>query len=477
MTFREEFDIVFIIPSFTAGSGAIWKAIDYRFHSPGVLALAAYIRSNGYKVKVFDCNLEQIQEHTFIDEFAKRFKHISFRYFGFSSTVQTIKSGIRLAEKLKKVYPETKIVFGGAHATSLPSDVLKNSIADYVITGEGELSCLALIRGDNPNSIDGLAYKSSDKREIIINKSCPRISDLNSLPLPAYDLVPMQLCKPLIGTYKKIPATIMVTSRGCIGKCLFCSRIIGNELALQSPERIIEEVKLLYTDYNFRQIIFYDDTFISNRDRISVFCEQLKKNNLKISWTCSSRVDLIDLELLKLMKSAGCHQIMYGVESFDKQVLKNINKNIDPEDIFTAIKTTKKAGIEVRTAIMVGNPGDTAEILKNNIKQLKKLNPDLIQVAITTPLPGSALFKQAERKNAIRSYDWDLYNGSVILTDHENLSDKELKSWYYKTYLLFYLRPRFILRQIFKLKSFSNLKIALIGFLSLFPILFRFLRR
>jgi anaerobic magnesium-protoporphyrin IX monomethyl ester cyclase len=471
----KEFDIVFIISNFVAKNGAIWKAIEYRYHSPGILSLAAFIRKHGYSVSVFDCNLEQIQEEDFERKFNERYNACQIRYFGFSSTVQTAKTAYRIAEKIKDKKPHIPIIFGGAHATTMPEDVLKHDFIDFVIRGEGELPLLALLRNWKLNEINGLCYKENN--QLFINRNCKRIIELDKLPTPAFDLVPMNLCKPLIGTYKKLPATIMVTSRGCINKCSFCSRILGNSLSLLSPKKIMEELEILYHKYNFRHITFYDDTFISDYSRIQEFCELLLSSKLKVSWTCSSRVDKVDLQILKLMKKAGCHQIMYGIESFDKQVLKNINKNIEPENIYNAIKLTKQAGIEVRASLMIGNPGDTNSILRNNIKQLKQLNPDIIQVAITTPLPGSVLFRQAQTNDSIRSYDWDLYNGSVILSDHEKLSDNEIKKWYYKTYLSFYLRPIFLFRQLMKLKTLTNIKIAVIGFLSLFPIIFRYIRK
>lgn len=471
----KEYDIVFIISNFVAKNGAIWKAINYRYHSPGVLSLAAFLRQHGFSVSIFDCNLEQIHENDFEKKFEKRYQNCKVKYFGFSSTVQTAKTAYRIAKKLKIKYPKTFIIFGGAHATTMPEDALKSSFIDFVIRGEGEIPLLSLLQNKRHVEIKGLCYKVDSR--IHINNNCNRIANIDDLPTPAFEMVPINMCKPLIGTYKKLPATIMVTSRGCINKCYFCSRVLGSGLTVMSPEKIMKELKILYYKYNFRHITFYDDTFISDYSRIKKFCDLLLSSDMNISWTCSSRVDKVNFEVLKLMKEAGCHQIMYGVESFNKQILKNINKNINTENIYKAIKLTKLAGIEVRVSVMIGNPGDTAIILRNNINQLKKLNPDLIQVAITTPLPGSVLFQKAHIQKKIRSYNWDLYNGSVILTDHENLSDREIKKWYYKTYISFYLRPLFILKQILKLKTIANIKIALIGFLSLFPIIIRYVRK
>lgn len=467
----ELYDLLLVVPYYGAKDGFIWKAIEYRFYSPGVLSIAAFLRQHKFKVKVFDCNLEQIHEKSFLKEFHNRFAEYSFRYIGFSSATQTINQAYRLSAAIKEHYPETKIIFGGAHATVLPQNVLNNKHIDYVIIGEGEVTSLEILQNKLPESINGLAYFKNN--EVIINSPRERIKNIDDLPTAAYDLVPIKQCKPLIGTYKKLPATIMVTARGCPGRCTFCSRVLGNKLCEMSPKRIIKEIRVLYEQYNFKQFIFYDDTFISNKQRISEFCDLLINSGMKISWTCSSRVDRVYPDLLQKMKSAGCHQIMYGVESFDNEVLKNINKKITRDDIIYAIKETKKAGIEVRVAIMIGNKGDTEDILKENITELKKLNPDLLQATITTPLPGSQLFYQSMKEDKILTYNWDKYEGSDQITEHETLDFKTLQKYYRKTYLQFYFRPVFLIRTLFKTNSIFKLKILLVGFVSIIPIIFR----
>jgi len=470
MTNETKYDIIFVVPRYRAKDGFIWKAIEYRFQSPGVLSLATYLNSRGFNTAILDCNLEQISDDDFISVFNERFGTSDYKYIGFSAATQTINSAYILAEKIKSERSKVQILFGGAHPSALPEDVLKNNFADFVFLGEGELAIEKLLLGEEIENIKGIAFKRND--EIINTGPCERISDLDSLPINDYSLVPMKNCKPLVGTYRKLPATIMVTARGCPGRCTFCSRVVGNKLSVMYPQRIFDEIKVLYYNYGFRQIIFYDDTFISTRNRIEEFCDLIINSDIKISWTCSSRVDKVYPDLLVKMKMAGCHQIMYGVESFNAQVLKNINKKTQPEDIHFAIKETQKAGIEARAAIMLGNPGDTIEILEDNIKQLKKLNPDLIQVTITTPIPGSQMFSEAMTHNQILTYDWDKYEGSDQIVKHENISFEELQKYYRKTYIKYYLRPSFIFRTLFKANSFLKIKVLIIGGFSIIPVIF-----
>ncbi len=468
---KTKYDIVFIVPYYEAKDGFIWKAIEYRFQSPGILSIASYLNNKKFRTSILDCNLEQIKESEFDKTFNDRFENYEIEYIGFSTTTQTVNSAYRLAKKVKQLKPSVKILFGGAHPTALPKDVLKHDFADIVVIGEGELITEKILQNKNAEQINGIAFKNNGK--IIINPPHERIKNLDILPINDYSLVPMEFCKPLIGSYKRLPATILITARGCPGKCTFCSRVLGDRLCVQSPERIIEEIKILYYDFNIRQLIFYDDTFISNRTRIEKFCDLLINSDIDISWTCSSRVDKVFPDLLLKMKKAGCHQIMYGVESFNATVLKNINKRTKPEDIFYAIKETKKAKIEARAAIMLGNPGDTIEILEDNIKQLKITKPDLIQVSITTPLPGSQMFKDAKTNNKLLTYDWDKYEGSDEIVKHEAISFETLQKYYKKTYIKFYLRPSFIFKTIFSINSFLKIKLIFSGIISIIPIIFR----
>jgi radical SAM superfamily enzyme YgiQ (UPF0313 family) len=465
------YDIVFIVPHYRAGKGFIWKSIEYRFQSPGVLSLASFIQAKGYKTSIMDCNLEQIREEDFQRSFRKRYENSTFKSIGISSATQTIRAAYRMAKWLKAAFPQARIIFGGPHPTALPEDVLKQEEIDLVVMGEGEQTLLQILSGSQLHDIRGISYRTD--QGIVVNGATERIADLDALPVCDYSLVPMHLCKPLIGTYQKLPATILVTARGCPGRCTFCSRVVGNQLCVQSAERIIKEIETLYHQYHFRQIIFYDDTFVSDAKRIAAFCDLLVASGMKIRWTCSSRVDKVYPDLLKKMKAAGCHQIMYGIESFNETVLKGINKMTTLRDIQYAIAETRKAGIETRAAIMLGNPGDTEAILNENIRQLKKLNPDLIQVTITTPLPGSKSFHQLREAGKILTFDWDKYDGMDQLFEHEYLSFETLNKYYRKTYLQFYLRPSFVLRSLFKLSSIMKLKVALVGLVSIVPIIFR----
>ena len=198
----------------------------------------------------------------------------------------------------------------------------------------------------------------------------------------------------------------------------------------------------------------------------------LLENKIDLTWTCFARVDYIDLAMLEKMKQAGCHQIMYGVENINEQVLKNIRKEINLDQIKSAVSWTKKAKIECRLAFMVGNPGDNLEVIKENIKFVNKLDPDLLVVNITTPFPGTEMYKWADEKGLLLTRDWDDYTWAKPVMRLENLSVEEIKNLYKLMYRSFYFRPKYLVKKLLSIRSWSDLAVLLGGFSALWSFMF-----
>ena len=398
-----ELDCLLISPPiFYEDKENIWKEINSNFPPPGLAYLAGYVRAKGHSVEVIDCNIESPSVESFRPLFEENYarKFSSIKVIGLTAMTCTIKKAYKIAGICKEYYPESLIVFGGVHATFVTNEVIGNPLVDVAVVGEGELTLEEILEGKKLEEIKGIVFKGRGN-QVIATSPRARIADLNSLPMPAYDLFPVLKYKPAKGSYKKLPAMNMMTSRGCPGQCTFCSKTLGSKLVFKSAEKILEEIKFLAKNYGIRQILFYDDTFTVYRDNVIRLCELMLKNRLNISWTCFARVDFINQKMLEKMKKAGCHQIMYGVENIDETVLSNINKNIKLEQVIDAVQWTKKAGIECRLAFMIGSPGDNEQIIQKNIAFAKKLNPDLLVINITTPFPGTAMFAWAKERNLI----------------------------------------------------------------------------
>jgi len=472
-----QLDCLLISPSiFYEDEENIWKEITSNFPPPGLAYLAGFIRAKGHSVKVIDCNIEAPTVESFRPFFETNYaqKFSSIEVIGLTAMTCTIKKAYKIAKICKEYYPESTVVFGGVHATFVTDEVINNNFVDIAVVGEGEITMEEIVAGKNLAEIKGIVFKkpaNQNQYQIITNPPRERIIDLDSLPMPAYDLFPVLKYKPATGSYKRLPAMNMMTSRGCPGKCTFCSKTLGTRLVFKSAGKIFEEIQYLIKNYGIKQILFYDDTFTVYRDNVIKLCDLVMTNKIDINWTCFARVDFVDFEMLKKMKKAGCHQIMYGVENIDEVVLKNLNKNINLNQVVNATQWTKKAGIECRLAFMVGSPGDNEEIIRKNIKFVNKLNPDWLVINITTPFPGTTMFNWAKEKDLILTYNWDDYTLAKPIMKLENLDSNQIKNLYKLMYRSFYFRPAFIFKKLLGIRTIDDIKILFGGLKSLFSFL------
>ncbi|MEK7160737.1 MAG: radical SAM protein, partial [Patescibacteria group bacterium] len=335
---------------------------------------------------------------------------------------------------------------------------------------EGEETMQELADGKNPMEILGLCYKENG--QVIKNPPRPLIKNLDSIPPPAYHLLPMDKYYPAVGSYKRLPAMIILATRGCPGRCTFCYRTFRGVLRKRSVENILEEIKILQRDYGIQEIMFYDDTFTMFRELIQEFCETIIREKINIIWSCFTRVDCVDENLLFLMKRSGCHLILIGVESADEQILKNVNKKISLAQAVKFVKIARRVGLETRAAFMFGNQGETEETIKKTIDFAVKLDSDEAQFNIATPYPGTEFFCWAKEREYIRSSNWDDYSYANIVLELPGLDRTKLQYYYELAHRKFYFRPKIILRRLSHIRTIDQLwqevkgGLALLGFLS-----------
>lgn len=239
---------------------------------------------------------------------------------------------------------------------------------------------------DKPESVKGIIFRKGKK---IIDNGKLDYGDFSKLPLPAYDLAPMdKYSKDYIPIY---------TSRNCPFKCTFC--FWGNSKWFgRTAEQMFKEIETLVNKYGYRHIGFLDQTFTMSRERVIEFCNKVIKRSLKFEWWCESTVTLVDEELLNLMYKAGCRRIFYGVEHVNEKILHNIKKYQTKEQIIKAIKLTEKAGIHPVVPLMIGLPGETKESIKELSSFIKKAKPWNYHVIFPIAHPGTELYEQAKKK-------------------------------------------------------------------------------
>lgn len=439
----------------------LWKKVGSCLPSLGLGYVAAVLEKDGHKVRFLDCTAEKISVKA-IESILKSYDAPDF--VGLTATTPLVNNARAIAAICKRLYPGVKVVLGGIHPSFMPDEVLGDENVDFVVRHEGEITMKELVAGKNPREIPGLSYKSRGK--IIHNPERPLIKNLDELPPPAYHLMPMKKYRPAIGNYKRLPAMSIFATRGCPGKCTFCQPTFGGMMRPRSAKNILEEIKLLQDNYGIKEISFYDDTFTVFRNVVKEFCETIIREKIDLTWSCFTRANFVNEELLALMKKAGCHLILFGVESADEQILKNIRKEISLDLVVKAVKTARKVGIETRTSFMIGNPGETEETIKKSIDFAIRLDPDEVQFNITTVFPGTEMFKWADEKGYIITKDWSKYNMSDIVWRHPNLSPETMERYYRLAHRKFYLRPRVILRRLSRIRSWDQVKQELKGFLA-----------
>jgi radical SAM superfamily enzyme YgiQ (UPF0313 family) len=411
----------------------------------GLGYIASVLRKRGFKVRIIDDMVEKLSPN----ELIKRVKD-SF-IVGITSTTPTFNSALEYAKVIKERLPNIFIILGGVHASVMPYDAIKSKWIDAICVGEGEFTLEEVAErledGKPLEGVKGVIYKEGNR--IVDNGRREFIENLDSLPFPSFDLMPLERYTVLGQKLRQFP---VITSRGCPFSCRYCSSslFLGRRFRARSPKNVADEVEWLVNELNAKQIAFGDDIFTLNKRRVVEICDEIVERGIEIDWSCSSRVDTISAEMLEKMKSAGCVAIYYGIESASDRTLNYYRKRIDLERAQRAVKLTKKAGIQTICSFIIGSPYETKEDMKRTLKLALRLNPDYAQFSILTPYPGTEIYTEAKRKGLLLTSNFDEYTAGKPVLRNLYLSPQEIMRFLRYCYLRFYLSPKFILNQIKK---------------------------
>ena len=342
---------------------------------------------------------------------------------------------LKLSEAINKSRKRPFYIIGGHGPSPEPEYFLKKTKADVAVIGEGELTIVELMKAitgrKSVKKIKGIAYR--DGKEITANPRRTLIKNIDNIEFPAYKLFPVDYYKlmrihPLVtNTDFVIP---IVSGRGCTFKCNFCYRL-DKGFRARSPERIVEEIKYLKTEYGITYIGFSDELLMTSIERVVSLCESFTKGRLKIRWYCNGRLNYAKPEVLKIMKKAGCVFINYGIEAMDDTVLKNMRKGLRVKQVIKGIETTLDAGISPGLNIIWGNIGDNKETLNKGVEFLLKYDDcaQLRTIRPVTPYPGSPLYHYAIEKGLLRDCE-DFYenkhkNSDLVTVNFTDMNDDE----------------------------------------------------
>lgn len=408
-------------------------------HPPLLLAYAAaYTRQQGYKVDLVDAPVLSLT----VEGFFEKVKSFMPDFVVAETSTPSFNSDVKVLQKIKQKI-NCKVVFLGTHVSALPEESLKsNTVIDAVVMGEYELSLVEFLK-NGPVGTKGIAYRD-DGGNIVINERREYIENLDILPFPARDLVPnYKYFDPIL----KNPFTFILSGRGCPYRCTYCNwpqTISGRKYRLRSSKNIVDELEYLQKNFNFRSVLFNDDTFTANSFHVNSVCEEILNRGLKIRWAAYSRADFTNKKLLRKMREAGCTLLKIGVESGNQEILDRVKKNYKIEKIIEGVKNMLEAGFHIHATFVIGFPGETWSSIKSTLYFAKKLNPTTVQFSSVVPYPGTELFEYLEKNGYLLTQNWDEYMPLKPLIKYPKLSPADIKQAIKYCYRNYYFRPKYI---------------------------------
>lgn len=454
-------DILLIYPPYVS---------KYKTAPLGLAYLASFVEQNGHTARILDMDSLGLSISDLKDVLQKAKPQV----IGVSFMTNQFGNALKVAQISKSVFPRVPVVVGGNHVSALPQEIMSYKFIDFAVVQEGERTFLQLVDSLNNNtnkweSIDGLVFRNNG--DIIRNPDRNLIEDLDAIPFPKWDDFHVEAySEKMLGVPEELPVFSVLTSRGCPGRCAFCSShtVFRHRFRKRSAANILAELQHLEDKFAARHFNFVDDTLTVDKRRINDLCDLLINARKNYRWIANARVDTVDQELLKKMHYAGCRNICFGVESGDPAVRARIGKKISEEQIINAHQWARQAHLIVSTFFMVGNLGEGRDSVLRTIALAKELRSDYPSCSIATPYPDTRFMEEAEKNKWLITKDWNRYITSPHLDQNYSpvstngiLNPQELVAAYYKVNAAFtktklitkygdryLLNPKFYLKEI-----------------------------
>ena len=440
-----------------------------------LLLVATVLKANGHSVSLLDALAEKKTLGDILDIIS------DYEVLILSTSTMTINEDAQTLFQLKEKNPSLKTIVFGSHPTYMPRYTLGKKGIDIIVRREPEYIIRDLLNAlekndDSWKKIKGIGCREGG--EYRLNEPYPFIQNLDELSFPDRDMLPKDFdyFNPII---RRWPYTTAVTSRGCPGRCTFCTApsFYGTKLRYRSGESVLKELRII-REKGYREIYFRDETFTFFKERNKEICQGMIKDKIDLAWICNARVGTIDKTMMELMKRAGCHLIKFGVESGVQEILDRVKKGIKIEETREAFVWANEVGIDTHAHVMLGLPGETRETIDRTIKFVKEIRPTTASFGICTPYPGTPLFEEVTKENPqIRDGSTadlsSLHTKGFFNEIFVDLGKGELEKSVRRAYRNFYLRPSYLLSRLKEIKSRNDVKRNVIAGLKIFDFTLR----
>ena len=408
----------------------------------GLGYIAAILQQEGHEIESMDINAFRWTQA----EVEERIKNATFDAVGTGAMVTAYEYVKWLVSTLKKYHPQKKVIVGGSVAASVPKTLLERTATDIACIGEGEATAKGLFRAlelnEDLSEVNGIWFKD-EKGAIHITPERPTIRDLDGLPLPAWDLFPMDIyLRNPVGAPNRnkwvdgntVDDTLsmnLFATRGCPYKCIYCYHdFMGQGYRARSAQNVFDEMKTLYQRYGVKYFHFVDDEFVMKNGFVCEFCRRVRESGLGFTWGCSGRANLMTEDLIATMAKSGCVLIGYGIESGSQKMLDIMKKKVTVEQAKQAIRLTQKYLGWADCSLMIGTPGETEETIQETVDFCKELQLAPEVIFFSTPYPGTELYEIAKTRNKIEDEEDYILKlgeqGEQILVNLTNLTDEAL---------------------------------------------------
>ena len=423
-----------------------------------LMMISGYLRKRGYDNCLVDANASMRT----IEDVSKLFGETDLDVVFFSTSTCTIYQDLVVAKAVKNVRPSCVTVAIGTHVMALPEETFQEcKYLDVIIQSSAwEQTSLNIV--ENLSTLinaKGICFRDADG-SIVRTEMQPLMEDLDALGFPSHDkLIPELYHDPMT---RRSPKTMVMGQRACISNCSFCCQPAffgAPQLKKRSVSHVIEELKWVQ-DLGFKEVMFNDATLTADSDWADELFQRMIDEGIDLSWNCSTRATSIaqDSVTLSLMKLAGCHTIMIGLESANRTVLKNIRKNVTPEDVRTATELIRNAKMDVVVFAVIGFPGETRESIHETISFLRSVDATYVTCGIAVPVPGTDFFDFVEKHDYLLTRDWSEFDPMKRpVFSYPHLTAEDIAHYARQALMQFYMRPKYIIPKLASIRSSSEL--------------------